>query len=73
MDNRGKFKARTQFVGNINGVLMEVVKVVDGWKGTFREGRVSKAKHAIIKDLQSGQTFYYGLQALERCNVTILE
>jgi hypothetical protein len=59
MDNKGKFKAGTRFRGNVNGAEMEVVKIEN--------------KNATIRDLKTGNIFSYGLQALEHCDVTILE
>lgn len=59
MDNKGKFKQGTRFAGNVNGALFEVIKV---------------DKHiATLKNLNTGEIFAYGLRALEKCSVTILE
>ena len=66
MDNKGKFKIGTQFIGNVNGVKMEVVKTETPWWARERESTVT------IKDLSTGKTFLCGLRALERCDVTIL-
>lgn len=59
MDNKGKFHPGTQFRGNENGVLFEVVKI---------ENDV-----ATIKHYPTGETITYGIRALEKCDVTILE
>lgn len=59
MDNKGKFKPGTKFRGNGNGVLFEVVKI---------ENEV-----ATIRHFPTGETITYGLRALEKCDVTILE
>lgn len=56
MDNTGKFKPGTRFIGNVNGVEMEVVQI----QNTM----------VVIKDLK-GNIFNYGLKALEHCDVTI--
>ena len=66
MDNKGKFNIGTQFIGNVNGVKMEVVKTESPWWIKSRE------KMVTIKDLETGKTFLYGLRALEKCDVTIL-
>ena len=59
MDNKGKFKPGTRFQGNGNGALFEVIKV---------------DKHnATIKNLHTGGFLTYGIRALEKCDVTILE
>ena len=59
MDNTGKFKPGTRFQGNVNGSLMEVVKIEE--------------HNATIRNLHTGDIFTYGLRALEKCDVTILE
>lgn len=59
MDNKGKFKPGTKFRGNGNGVLFEVVKI--------------EGENATIKHYPTGETITYGLRALEKCDVTILE
>lgn len=59
MDNKGKFKPGTRFRGNGNGALFKVVKI---------EGHI-----VTLKDLKTGYISTYGLRALEKCDVTILE
>lgn len=59
MDNKGKFKPGTKFRGNVNGAMFEVVKI---------EGKIATLKH-----FPTGETITYGLRALEKCDVTILE
>jgi hypothetical protein len=59
MDNKGKFHPGTRFRGNILGILMEVVKI---------ENNV-----ATIRNVNTGEVITYGLRALEKCDVTILE
>ena len=59
MDNKGKFRVGTRFVGNVNKVPMEVVRI--------------EGKNVIIKNLLNGQTFICGLRTLEKCYVTISE
>ena len=59
MDNKGKFKPGTKFQGNYNGEMFEVVKV--------------EKRNVTLKSLRTGYVFTYGLRALEKCHVTILE
>ena len=56
-ENVGKFHPRTRFRGNVNGAEMEVVRIED--------------KNTLIKDLQTGRVFVYGLQDLEHCDVEV--
>ena len=62
MDNKGKFHPGTKFRGNVNGALVEVVKI-----------DYNQVPIATLKDLKTGHIFTYGLRALEKCDVTILE
>lgn len=59
VDNKGKFKAGTRFRGNVNGKEMEIVRIENST--------------AIIMDLHTKEVFHFGLRALEKCDVTILE
>ena len=53
-------KVGMKIKGNINGVVMEVVKIENNTL-------------AILKDCKTGKISQYGLEALKRCNITILE
>lgn len=67
MDNAGRFKPGTVFKGNINNVQMVVSEIQkENLKGCYKE-------LVRIKDMVTEKTYTYGLQALERCNVTILK
>lgn len=50
----------TKIKGNVNGVIMEVVKIENNTL-------------ALLKDCKIGKIYQYGLEALKRCNITILE
>lgn len=65
MDNAGKFKPGTRFRGNVNGAEMVVVQI--------QSGRDSRNPLVVIKDVRTGNIISYGLKALEKCDVTILE
>lgn len=56
-ENAGKFHPGTRFRGNVNEIEMEVFRIEDG--------------NAIIKDLQTGRLFSYGLHALEHCDLEV--
>lgn len=53
-------KVGMKIKGNINGVIMEVVKIENNTL-------------ALLKDCKTGKISQYGLEALKRCNITILE
>lgn len=69
--NKQRFEVGTRFVGNVNYVPMEVIGIHDPWKGCQYEGVFKPAPRAVIKNLVTGNTFSYGLSALEHCDVTI--
>ena len=75
-----RLKVGTKFKGNVNGALCEIIKIENpvtsyktDWKGDSKPTRTNSAKTAIIKDCKTWHTFQYGLEALKRCNITILE
>ena len=53
-------KVGMKIKGNINGVIMEVVKIENNTL-------------ALLKDCKTGKISQYGLEALKRYNITILE
>lgn len=53
-------KVGMKIKGNINGVIMGVVKIENNTL-------------ALLKDCKTGKISQYGLEALKRCNITILE
>lgn len=55
--NAGKFHPGTRFRGNVNGKEMEVIRI--------------EGENAVIKDLQTGGISFYGVQALERCDLEV--
>ena len=73
MNNKDKFKIGTKFIGDINKASMEIISIKDKGTGTESGRYAIASKVAIIKDLKNGKLFNYGLKALERCNVTIIE
>ena len=57
-------KTGTKFKGNANGAVMEILKI---------ENPQSALPVANIKDCKTGHIFQYGLEALKRCNISIIE
>lgn len=49
----------THILGNINGAEMRIIKIQE--------------QNAIIMDVKSKNIFTYGLEALRRCDITVLE
>ena len=70
----------TIFIGNVNGAICEIVKIENhvtsyqvDWKGDAIPSTKNHVSVVTIKDCKTGRTFQYGLEALKRCNITILE
>ena len=62
-----QLKPGTRFKGNVNGAICEVMKI---------ESPITSCKGVVVvtlEDCKTGYTFQYGLEALKRCNITILE
>ena len=75
-----QLKPGAKFIGNVNGAICEIVKIENpvtyyrvDWKGDVIPSTKSPVSVVIIKDCRTGNTFQYGLEALKRCNITILE
>ena len=75
-----QLKAGTRFKGNVNGAICEVIKIESpvtsykfDLKGDLEPTKRNMAAIAILKDCKTGHTFQYGLEALKRCDITILE
>lgn len=49
----------TRIRGNVNGAEMEIIKIQE--------------HNAVIKDIKSGNIFTFGMEALRRCDITILQ
>jgi hypothetical protein len=62
----------TKFRGNINNALMEIIKIENSELISARGTTIQKNPVAVIKNLKNGKITTYGLEALKRCNITIL-
>lgn len=66
-----QFRVGTQFIGNVNHVPMEIVDIKnphEDWAPKIP----CKSPRAYIRRLDTGTISSYGLAALERCDVTII-
>lgn len=63
----GKLKVGTIFTGNVNHIKMKVMEI----KSSDIKG--DKNQTALVKELSTGKVFAYGLQTLERCDLTIVK
>lgn len=69
-----ELKQGTRFLGNVNGAEMEIVKIESKECGVARDDSVHKFPVSVtLRDCKSGHTHTCGLEALRRCDITILE
>ena len=75
-----QLKPGTKFKGNVNGAICEVIKIESpvtpykpDWKGGLEPTKRNTVVVVTLKDCKTGHTFQYGLEALKRCDITILE
>lgn len=75
-----RIRVGTRFKGNVNGAICEVIKIENpvtsyklDWKGDLEPTKRNTVVVATLKDYKTGRTFQYGLEALKRCDITILE
>ena len=75
-----QLKLGTRFKGNANGAICEVIKIENpvtscklDWKGDIEPTKRNTVVVVTLKDCKTGHTFQYGLEALKRCDITILE
>ena len=75
-----QLKPGTRFKGNVNGAICEVIKIenpVTSYKPDRKGGLEPTKRNMVVvvtlKDCKTGHTFQYGLEALKRCDITILE
>lgn len=61
-----KLKPETIFVTNVNNVVMELAGIQKNSTGQGHET-------AVIRKVETGKLFTYGLDVLEKCDITILE
>lgn len=72
--NKGAFRIGTVFVGNVNGVIMQVIDIFHKQIGTGIDGKVRYAptKSVKVKNLYDNSIHTCGLAMLEHCDTTIL-
>lgn len=75
-----QIKPGIRFKGNVNGAICEVMKIespVTSYKPDRKGGLEPTKRNTVVvvtlKDCKTGHTFQYGLEALKRCDITILE
>lgn len=64
-----RLKPGVKFKGNVNNEVFEIIKIERPQHYIYSS---SKCCNVVVKD-KKGNTFCYGLEALKRCSITILE
>ena len=64
----------TMIKGNINNAIMKIIKIENPTLATATDNKFIKLSAMVtLKDCKTGHIFQYGLEALKRCNITILK
>ena len=69
-----QMQAGTKIKGNVNNAIMQIIKIEKPNLATATDNKfINLFAMVTLKDCKTGHTFQYGLEALKRCNITILE
>ena len=64
----------TKIKGNVNNAIIKIIKIENPTLATATDNKfINLSAMVTLKDCKTGHTFQYGLEALKRCNITILE
>ena len=64
----------TKIKGNVNNAIMQIIKIENPTLATATDNKFIKLSDMVtLKDCKTGHIFQYGLEALKRCNITILK
>ena len=69
-----QLRVRTKIKGNVNNAIMQIIKIENPTLATATDNKfINLSAMATLKDCKTGNIFQYGLEALKRCNITILK
>ena len=64
----------TKIKGNVNNAIMQIIKIENPTLATATDNKfINLSAMATLKDCKTGHIFQYGLEALKRCNISIIE
>lgn len=64
----------TKIKGNVNNAIMKIIKIEKTTLATATDNNfINLSAMVTLKDCKTGHIFQYGLEALKRCNIMILE
>ena len=64
----------TKIKGNVNNAIMQIIKIEKPTFATATDNKfINHSAMVTLKDCKTGHKFQYGLEALKRCNISIIE
>ena len=64
----------TKIKGNVNNAIMQIIKIENPTLATATDNKfINRSAMVTLKDCKTGHIFQYGLEALKRCNISIIE
>ena len=64
----------TKIKGNVNNAIMQIIKIEKPTLATATDSKfINLSAMVTLKDCKTGHIFQYGLEALKRCNISIIE
>jgi hypothetical protein len=64
----------TKIKGNVNNAIMQIIKIENSTLAAATDNKfINRSAMVTLKDCKTGNIFQYGLEALKRCNISIIE
>ena len=64
----------TKIKGNVNNAIMQIIKIEKPTLATATDNKfINLSAMVTLKDCKTRNIFQYGLEALKRCNISIIE
>jgi hypothetical protein len=64
----------TKIKGNENNAIMQIIKIENSTLAAATDNKfINRSAMVTLKDCKTGNIFQYGLEALKRCNISIIE
>ena len=64
----------TKIKGNVNNAIMQIINIEKPTLATATDNKfINLSVMVTLKDCKTGHIFQYGLEALKRCNISIIK
>ena len=64
----------TKIKGNVNNAIMQIIKIENLTLAAATDNKfINRSAMVTLKDCKTGNIFQYGLEALKKCNISIIE